>query len=278
MSLSATNKISQFFDLKQSTSFFRDTIEHQGRWLQQMTVFGQLRKESLQMKGIKWKGREREERKGAKGRTRRRRAREIDSVVGLVISNKDEIGEALVKQPKGLQVENDQWLAELNIVIAASCDCALGSYCMTSLANYQQIDWICQQIHGSVTSGHWNQIKSANWHHMSHSLWQQIDINWVTAPDAASPVRERLNKYEKKVREGFKMLPFPPLLLIVILAKGEFDKDDDYDDHDIVMMVTMILMMTKSKWIIITIARDETRVQSNKIFAWYVEYIITYNI
>ena len=43
------------------------------------------------------------------------------------------------------------------------------------------------------------------------------------------------------------MLPFPPLLLIVILAKGEFDKDDDYDDHDIVMMVTMILMMTKSK-------------------------------
>ena len=28
------------------------------------------------------------------------------------------------------------------------------------------------------------------------------------------------------------MLPFPPLLLIVILAKGEFDKDDDYDDHD----------------------------------------------
>ena len=153
------------------------------------------------MKGIKWKGREREERKGAKGRTRRRRAREIDSVVGLVISYKDEIGEALVKQPKGSKIESDQWLAELNIVIAASCDCALGSYRMTSSANYQQIDWICQQIHGSVTSGHWNQIKSANWHQpMSHSLWQQLDINWVTAPYAASPVRERLNKYEKSER------------------------------------------------------------------------------
>ena len=28
------------------------------------------------------------------------------------------------------------------------------------------------------------------------------------------------------------MLPFPPLLLIVILTKGEFDIDDDYDDYD----------------------------------------------
>ena len=43
--------------------------------------------------------------KEEKGRTSRRRVREIDS---LVISYQDEIGEVLVKQTKGLQVENDQ--------------------------------------------------------------------------------------------------------------------------------------------------------------------------
>ena len=68
------------------------------------------------------------------------------------------------------------------------------------------------------------------------------------------------------------MLPFPPLLLIVILAKGEFDKYDDYDDHDDDSKDDSDhddddSDDDKVKVNIITIARDETRVQTNKIFA-----------